>query len=192
VPALAFSIASGGEQLVKGMSTWLRAVWPVTLLTVLLVYGAALQHLAVGLPGLGYGEHMELIPVGWGQLGRQITELQSEIARTTGTEPLVIGMDRYATASELAFYAPDHSRSVDRTSSSHLFGGSGLMYERWFPAAQLAGSTLLLVALEPQKILGAQIDRHITRSDPPHEGVLTRNGQAVHRYYYRVAYGYRP
>jgi dolichol-phosphate mannosyltransferase len=192
VPALATGIVAGGERLLTGMRAWLTATWPYTLIILLLMYGAALHHLAVGWPGLGYGDHMELVPVGWRQLGQQVAQLQSELGRASGAEPLVIGMDRYATASELAFYAPERSRSVKLTSSSHLFGGSGLMYERWFPVAPLAGSTLLLVGLEPQKILGEQIDAHIARSDPPREGTLTRNGQTIHHYYYRVVYGYRP
>jgi hypothetical protein len=66
------------------------------------------------------------------------------------------------------------------------------MYERWFPKEQLRGSTLLLVAVEPQKISGLPIEQHAERLDPPQEGVLTRDGQFVHRYYYRVAYGYKP
>jgi dolichol-phosphate mannosyltransferase len=192
VPALAIGIVVAAEQRLIGMRAWIMAIWPYTLIILLLTYGAALRYLAGGLAGLGYSDHMELIPVGWRQLGQQVAQLQAAIGKSSGSEPLVIGMDRYATASELAFYAPDHSRSVISTSSSHFFGGAGLMYERWFPLTQSAGRTLLLVGLEPQKVLGEEIDSHIARSDPPRQGTLTRNGQVIHHYYYRVVYGYRP
>jgi hypothetical protein len=51
---------------------------------------------------------------------------------------------------------------------------------------------LLLIALKPQDLTSAQITSCATRLAPPQEGVLTRNGTIIHRYYYRVLYGYRP
>jgi hypothetical protein len=100
-------------------------------------------------------------------------------------------MDRYAIASEVAFYAPDQGRSVQNTTSRHLFGGVGLMYEGWFPVAAQRGRTLLLVSLKPQDITGPRIQSCATHLDPPQEGVLTtREGKLMHRYYYRILYGY--
>ena len=75
-------------------------------------YGAGLYHLAIGIPGLGYGRHAELVPVGWRELGRQIHGLARCVAETERSDPLIVGMDRYAIASELAFYAPDQAAAV--------------------------------------------------------------------------------
>jgi dolichol-phosphate mannosyltransferase len=192
VPALASAIVSWGKQPVRGVRAWARAAWGPTLLTFLVLYGAALHYFVLGLPGVGYSEHMEVSPAGWRDLGNQVAALATEMRRRTGTPPLVVGMDRYAIASELAFYAPDQTVSVGQTTASHLFGGDGLMYEAWFPIQQLRGRTLLLIALKPQDLTSAQITSCATRLDPPQEGVLTRNGTIIHRYYYRVLYGYRP
>jgi dolichol-phosphate mannosyltransferase len=180
LPALAYA-ARGG----------IRTAWAVTLVVLVAIYGIGLDYLVSGIPGVGYSEHMEVSPVGWRDLGRQVSALAADVHRKYGAEPLVVGMDRYATASELAFYAPDRERSVAETSASHLFGGAGLMYEQWFPLRQLQGRTLLLVALKPQDVVDPALESHAARLEPAAEGVLVRQGKVVHRFYYRVVLGYR-
>jgi len=191
VPALAFGIVHFGETLATGLRAWIRAAWAPTIYTLLVLYGAGLYHLAIGIPGLGYSRHPELVPVGWRELGGQIHGLAGTIARTAGTDPLIVGMDRYAIASELAFYAPDRNQSVNETSSGHLFGQMGLMYERWFPLAAERGRTLLLVAWSREDLEGDRLQSSVERLEPISEGTLTRDGEITHRYYYRLAYGYR-
>jgi len=100
-------------------------------------------------------------------------------------------MDRYAIASERAFYSHDRAESVADTSSWHLFGDVGLMYERWFPRERQTGRTLLLVAWNPDDLGGRQLDDHVAGMEPVEEGTLVRNGILVRRYYYRVAHDYR-
>jgi dolichol-phosphate mannosyltransferase len=191
VPALAFWIVSARGRLLKGALAWARAAWVPTLLTLLLIYGAFFHYLVLGLPGVGYGEHTELVPVGWRALGSELMPVKDEIRAATGADPLVVGMDRYMIASELAFYAPDRARSVGQTTSEHLFGNNGLMYERWFPTGAQEGRTLLLVAWKSQDLTTASIEAHVKRLDPVREGVLSRDGKVIRRYYYRVAYDYR-
>jgi len=191
IPALAASVSSLGERVAGGVRAWARAAWGPTLQILLLILGGALHYFVLGLPGVGYSGHMEVSPVGWRDLGTQVTSLAQQVREKTGSEPLVVGMDRYAIASELAFYRLDRTRSIQNTTASHLFGGSGLMYEAWFPLAALQGRTLLLVALEPQDVTGPHIESFATRLDPPQQRTLTtRDGKLVHRYYYRVLYGY--
>ena len=100
-------------------------------------------------------------------------------------------MDRYAIASELAFYGAERTKSAVATSSVHLFGGTGLMYERWTPAQAQVGRTLLLVAWDPMDLTGKAIESRAERLGPVEDEVLTRDGQVVRHYYYRVAYNYR-
>lgn len=190
VPALAFGLVSPGDRFLKGTGAWARAAWAPTLVTLLLIYGAFLHYLVLGLPGVGYGKQVELVPVGWRDLGKQVTALKDEV-RKSGSEPLVVGMDRYMIASELAFYAPDHKQSVQQTSSEQLFGNNGLMYERWIPPRLQEGRTLLLVGWNPEDLTGTRVESRVRRLDPLQEGVMTRDGKVVRRYYYRVAYGYR-
>jgi dolichol-phosphate mannosyltransferase len=185
LPLMAAGMAAAGPSL-KGMRAWVRAAWPPTLVTLLLIYGAGLQYLMLGLPGLGYSKHIELIPVGWRDLSHRVLDAAARVRAETGSEPLIVGMDRYAIASELAYYGAGRT-----TSSSHLFGGVGLMYERWTPAQLQEGRNLLLVAWDPNDLTGYEVESHAERWGPLEDEVLIRDGQVVRHYYHRVAYNYR-
>jgi dolichol-phosphate mannosyltransferase len=164
--------------------------WAPTVIAVVLLYGAGLVYLTRGIPGMGYGRHAELVPVGWRELGRDVGAIAAEIARRTGTDPLIVGMDRYAIASELAFYRSDRAKAVSETSSAHLFGQVGLMYERWFPAAEQSGRQLLLVAWNPADLSEQVVGEHVERLDPIQQGLLMRDRQPIRPFYYRSAYGF--
>ena len=191
VPLLACGIVEGAAGTAAGFRGFLRGSWVPTLVVLLLVYGAGLYDLSWGIPGVGYGRHAELVPVGWRELGAQVDAIAARVEQETGHAPLVVGMDRYAIASELAFYAPDRARSVGRTSSGHLFGQVGLMYERWFPPAAEEGRDLVLVAWRPEDLVSERVASAVERMDPVQEGVLVRGNDVIRRYYYRIARGYR-
>jgi hypothetical protein len=185
-------IALGAEPHAEGfMNRWLRPTWPFTLICLLLFYGAGFYHLVSGLPGLGYSGHTELVPVGWRDFGSQVDGITDAVRARWGEDPLVIGMDRYVIASERAFYSRDRSKSVAETSSWHLFGGMGLMYERWFPMDRQAGRTLLLLGWEAGDLAAERLQNHVSSLEPLQEGVLLRDGRVVRRYYFRIAHGYR-
>lgn len=196
VPALAFGIVQSGQSVLTGLRSWIQSTWVPTILILLAIYGAGLYDLVLGIPGLGYTRHAELVPVGWRDLGAQITRIAADTEKARGQYPLIIGMDRYAIASELAFYAPDHAKSVSETSSAHLFGQVGLMYERWFPPGKQQGRMLLLVAWDPAELAGSRIESSVERLEPIQEGVLMRNHEPgnhepVRHFYFRLADGYR-
>jgi dolichol-phosphate mannosyltransferase len=190
LPLMAVGMNMTGAGL-RGIRAWIRTAWVPTLVTMMLIYGAGLHYLVLGWPGLGYSKHIELIPVGWRDFSRQVTDATAGIRKETGGDPLIVGMDRYAIASELAFYGAERTNSVVETSSVHLFEGIGLMYQRWTPAELQEGRTLLLVAWDPQDLTGKIIESHAERLGPVQVNVLTRDGQVVRHYYYRVAYNYR-
>jgi len=190
LPIMAAGMISTGAAS-SGFRAWIRAAWAPTLATMLLIYGAGLHYLVLGLPGLGYSKHIELIPVGWRDFSRQIAETAAAIRKDTGGDPLIVGMDRYAIASELAFYGAERTKSAVETSSAHLFEGIGLMYERWTPPELQEGRNLLLVAWDPRDITGKVIESHAERLGPVVDDVLRQDGQIVRHYYHRLAYHYR-
>ena len=149
-----------------------------------------LHYLALGLPGVGYNNHIELIPVGWQDLSRQIWSTAATVGTETGVEPLIVGMDRYAIASELAFYGFEQTQGETPTSSAHLFGGIGLMYERWTPGQMQQGRTLLLIAWDSADLTSKSIESHTDRLGPIDHQVLTRDDRVIRQYYYRLAYNY--
>jgi dolichol-phosphate mannosyltransferase len=183
-------LAAGIDQPLRTLGRAIRRAWAPTVIVLLLLYGAAFFYFTRGIAGVGYGRHAELVPVGWRELGRDVGAIAADIARRTGTDPLIVGMDRYAIASELAFYLPDRAKAVGETSSGHLFGQVGLMYERWFPAARQRGRQLLLIAWDPADLSDRAVGEHVERLDPIQQGLLTRDGQLIRPFYYRAAYGY--
>ena len=190
LPLLAHGLAEAGRP--GAAHPALRWVWPATMIFMISLYTAGGYYLAIGIPGLGYSRHTELLPVGWRDLGRQIDAMAAELRAADSAELLVVGMDRYAIASERAFYSEDPARAVADTTSWHLFGDRGLMYERWFPVERQVGRTLLLVALDAASLADAHLQPYVSGLDPVHEGTLSRDGAVVRRYYYRVAHGYGP
>jgi len=191
VPALAVSIVEFGKTGVKGFRGWLYSAWGPTAVIMILLLGTGLHYLALGLPGVGYSNHLELVPVGWRDLGRQVNAIAADLRQETGREPVIVGMDRYELASQLTFYAPDHARSVPGTSSRNLFGAQGLMYGRWASTLQIGERPLLLVAWDPHDIADEFTVPYAASVGPMQTGYLSREGVPVRDFHYRIAKGYR-
>jgi dolichol-phosphate mannosyltransferase len=192
LPVMAYAMAPRLGSHAHRARSLVRASWAPTLLVLMLFYVGGFYYLARGIPGLSSANtHMELIPFGWRDLGRQVDDIAEDVRSHYGAASLVVGMDRYAIASELAFYSKDQAVSVAGTSSAHLFDDMGLMYEQWFPSALQAGRTLVLVAWDSAAISDARLAKHVVSLEPIRQGAVMRQGSMVRRYYYRVAHGYR-
>jgi dolichol-phosphate mannosyltransferase len=191
VPALAASIVEFGKPGVRGFRAWLHSAWGPTAVTMILLLGTGLHYLALGLPGVGYSNHLELVPVGWRDLGRQVQSIANDLRKQTGLEPVIVGMDRYELASQLTFYAPDHDRSVNETSSRNLFGAQGLMYGRWAKSLEIGERPLLLVAWDPHDIADEFTVPYATAVGPVQTGYLARDGVEIRDFHYRIVRGYR-
>jgi dolichol-phosphate mannosyltransferase len=191
VPALAAAIVDFGKPGVKGFRAWLHSAWGPTAAIMILLLGTGLHYLALGLPGVGYSTHLELVPVGWRDLGRQVQLKADELRQQTGLEPVIVGMDRYELASQLTFYAPDHTRSVAETSSRNLFGAQGLMYGRWEKDLVIGDRPLLLVAWDPHDLADEFTVPYAASVGPMETGYLARDGVAIRDFHYRIVKGYR-
>ncbi|HEY2463316.1 MAG TPA: glycosyltransferase family 39 protein [Steroidobacteraceae bacterium] len=187
VPVMALGVVHVCDSGARRLAAGVRAAWLPTLLALLLFNGIRFHYFAVGIPGLGYGQEPENVPVGWRELGRQI----HNIAKDAAGDPLIVGMDRYFLASELAFYAPNPREAARETTSAQLFGRMGLMYERWFPPSAERGRTLLLVAWHAADLDAPEVRAAVEALAPVQAGELRRKGNLIRPYYYRFAYGYR-
>jgi dolichol-phosphate mannosyltransferase len=184
-------IPAVAAQLTAAPSLLTRRSWIVTVALACAVYPAFLIYLSFGLPGLGYSAKMELLPVGWSEMGVAIEQLKHETRQRTQTPTVVVGMDRNFIASEAAFYAVDQAAAVRETTGSHLFGQKSLMFEFWTPPASLEGATLLLVSFRRQELEHAAIRKRCLHLGPITEHRLTRNGKSIRPYFTSVASGYR-
>jgi dolichol-phosphate mannosyltransferase len=184
IPAIA-------AHLTAAPSVLTRRGWITTVALACVIYPAFLIYLAFGLPGLGYSARMELLPVGWSEMGAALEQLKNETRERTQTPTVIVGMDRNFIASQAAFYAMDQEAAVRETTGSHLFGRRSLMFEFWTPPASLQGATLLLVSFRPQDLDFEAIRKRCLRLDPITEHRLTRDGKPIRSYFTSVASGYQ-
>jgi len=189
LPAVAMRILTPSTIAQSQLDGFSRRLWPFTLIASVLLFGGFLHAVAMGLPGLNVGETSPL-PVAWEEIGLDVQRLAEQVRSDLGAEPLVVGMDKYALASELAFYRRQGNEGVESTSSRHHFGGSGLMYGFWFPPDRYAGRTLLLVSLDRENLEGQNIPRW-AQLGPVEERNARTHGKSI-RYFWRIASGYRP
>jgi dolichol-phosphate mannosyltransferase len=154
-------------------ATWSRR-WGATLSVTLCIMAGILQGLSLGFPGLKYPDRLRT-PVGW-------QEMSDEIARVERTldNPVIVGMDRYYTVSQLSFHDP--AREV---AGRHLFGKDALMWAYWSDPAQFIGRDMLLVGL--LEIEFERLEAHFAELGPVEVVRLGHKG----RFVYRIARGYR-
>jgi dolichol-phosphate mannosyltransferase len=91
------TLASG-----RDLRSRVQAAWAPTLVVLVLIYATGLQYLVSGLPGLGYSRYLNDLPVAWRDLSRSVGAAAAAYSRESHNEVLIVGMDRYAIASELA------------------------------------------------------------------------------------------
>jgi dolichol-phosphate mannosyltransferase len=190
LPAMGFAMTRGGD-LTSRFANWIRAAWTPTILVFMLIFAAGLQYLVLGLPGVGYDKHIEAIPIGWRSLSSHIVATANSYRQETGGDVLIVGMDRYAIASELAFYGGTRKLSGLETANSFLFGGMGLMYGQWMPLQAQVGRNLLLVAWTAGELEDPNISARVERLGPIEEDTLARDGIVIRHYFHRLAFNYR-
>lgn len=182
LPAVAAGILAASDR----RSAWqrhMRRAWAPTLAVSLVVYGLGLNGLTFGLPGLATVAPFPAVPVAWQAFGRQAADIAGEVRKATGQEPVLIGLDAYHIASELAFY--DHGgQSVGRG----VVGQPGLMFGYWYRPEELQGRPAILFAFTRGRIENPLLNAHFADSGEVMQRDLVDNGRAEGRFYYRVGH----
>ena len=171
-------------------SRWLAKLWPPTIAAALIIYGALGYHLALGWPGVPYASAIQLMPVGWRNFAQQAEQLEDVLEKQTGGEPLIVGLDRNAIISQVAFYLPDRREAVVDSIGQHVFGEPALMYEWWSKKKQFDGRPMLLLGLDADELERRTIARHFAWMSEPQRGEIIHNGRVVREFYHRYGYGY--
>ncbi len=169
-----------------------RRTWAATVAVALLFYGAGLHYLALGLPGIGYRDNLRWLPIAWRAFGTEAAEIEEDVRRATGQEPLLVGMDKYFLASEIAFYGGNGDGAAGNTAGRGVLGRNSLMYDRWFAGDQQGGRTLILFSLRPEDLEARSLAARFAELGALEERVVYKQGAPVAHFYYRVGYDFRP
>ena len=193
IPFLALLISQNTAANSPKLLAWSARAWPATVVILMLIYGAGLHYLSLGLPLTKYPQNTHLM--GYAGFAAEIESIVTQLEKQRNEKILVVAMDRNKIASGLAFYRTKaKTKGVDKpafeTASGHLFGVGALMYEFWFPIAQQNGKTMLLVG---EKIDELNSEIVLSRSTPIGEikTISTwKNGKQTGTYYYRLVSNY--
>jgi dolichol-phosphate mannosyltransferase len=189
LPAVAWGIGRDGVGRGERLVAFCRRGWAPTLILTLLFLSGLLHYLAMGLPGVPYPRRMEL-PVAWEEMGRSVGRIEEAVDGTcagrAGRSIVVVGMDKYFLASEMAFYGAPKEGGRLRTASRNLFGLDGLMYNRWASAETQAGKRLLLVSFKPADLSDRRLAPWIQKAGELRSLVVAKGGVEVCRFYYRI------
>ena len=178
--------------------SWARRAWASTFVAVALFCSLFFYHVSVGLPGVPYSKQFLL--VGARDLGDKIEALEDAHEDRHNREPAVVGMDKYGTASLLAFYRlrdhhderhHDPNEGVRLTTGAHLFGQNSLMYDYWAKPGAFEGKDIYMVARQANRLEGDNFAHYFSHLDAVKSIVVQSNGRDAGTYYYRVGYGYR-
>jgi dolichol-phosphate mannosyltransferase len=164
-----------------------QRAWKLTVPLLMVIHGALLHHSALGLPGIP--PVIENLGMSWSDLARQVEQIEQEVEARTGREPLIVAVDKYAVASELAFYDPNGD-GVHETAAQNLLGRHGLMYERWFRPSDLRGKDMVLISDERRRLDSSPVTTRFERLGPIRVLAVQKDGAVVGTYFARVALGY--
>lgn len=170
---------------------FLPRAWPVTVMTLLVLYGALLHYLTLGFPGVAYPKGLE---IGKRSLARQTALAREVFAQKTDAFPLVVCMQDERLAGWLAYYLSldadkwierGYSQIIKNTTAAHYFGEDSQMFRYWRSLDEFNNRVILLVGpkrheLENQRILSKAVPLSEIK-----EIIVRQKNKITGRYYYR-------
>ena len=191
LPAIASMVGTPGDTLAKPMFDWKQG-WSSTTAAMLVIFGGCFHYFVAGLPGVSYrtGSQLRDFPVAWKDFGEKVHSVALTIPGDKSREPLIVGMDKYFIASEIAFYDPDND-GFEETAGRSLFGGDSLMYGFWFPAAEQTGKTMMLVSFSETQLNEPGVLSHFSSYGPVTKETVRRGDLEFGSFYYRIGVNYQ-
>lgn len=177
-------------------------------MALLMANAILVYYVALGIPGIPYPTSSART-LGWTDATRHIQQVHDRLTRASGNAPIVVGMDKYFTASQLSYHATrlvsnaqgrreGEQGPMKVAAKGAVFGGNGLMFKYWSAGQSFAGRSFIMVsrnaaALESESlaIYFRVLDTEIQPLPMVHDGPGA-DGQLIARYYYRIGHDYRP
>jgi dolichol-phosphate mannosyltransferase len=195
LPMMASELCRLGSEV--GTRWWHRLyipAWKLTGVALLVFYWAGFGYIIAGMPGAPVTKGMP-IPVAWKEFGDKIEELETALELKTQAEPVIVGLDQYWISSEATFYDPDDAGdndTVQEVAALGLFGKNSLMWNRWALPKAFLGRVALLVSFNEQDLQSDWVTSRFSQLGDITKEAITKNGNQVGHFFWRVGYGYRP
>ncbi|MDX3926275.1 MAG: glycosyltransferase family 39 protein [Shinella sp.] len=190
LPAVSMGMLAIAERS-SSLASKVRRVSVTTVTIILIFYGVGLNYLVVGSPGLGYTVKLPSLPVAWSEFGREAAAIRHRIKQDTGAEPIMIALDKYNVASQLAFYAGDDRSGVSSSVGRGVLGQDSLMYDYWFKPETFDGRPAVLFAFKRHEIEDPALASHFGTLSDPVERLVVKDGKPAGRFYYRIGNEFR-
>jgi dolichol-phosphate mannosyltransferase len=190
MPFVAWDMAARPGEGESSMSRFNRRLWMPTVIALPLIIGASFCYISLGLPGAGPMTGERLFGE-WRLLAERVGTVEKLVKIETGSEPIVVGMDKNFISSELSFYFAVGSDGAKNIGGSHLVGGESLMWAFWSPPSAAMGKNLLMIELSRNKLLKPALADYFEKIGEVRTETLKKYGRVVGHIYWRAGYGYR-
>jgi len=190
LPAISAMILALAESS-SGLELRVRRLWVPTVAVTLVIYGLGLNYLVLGFPGVGYLTPLPNVPIAWREFGREAMSIERDVEKEAGAEPMLIGMDTYNLASQLAFYGNETGEGVANSVGRGVLGRASLMYDYWFKPDAMLGRPAILFAFKRQQIDDDALKAQFASLGAVTERVITKNGRPAGRLYYRIGHRFQ-
>lgn len=190
LPSIA-SVLVGAVGKEQWLGERLRRAWIPTLGITTVVYAALLHYAVLGFPGVGYIHNIRTLPVAWDEFGQAVAAIETAVAEETPAPVVLIGTDKYFLASEMAFYARQRQGIQHNSIGQGAIGGGSLMYDVWYPASSVRGSTAVMVSLKRNELQQEDLSGYFSRLSDIKEQIVQKKGAVVGSFFYRIGYDLR-
>jgi len=190
MPFVAWDMAARPGEGGSSMIRFNRRLWMPTVIALLIILGASFCYISLGLPGAGPMTGERLFGE-WRLLAERVGTVEKLVKIETGSEPIVVGMDKNFISSELSFYSAVNGDGPKNIGGSHLVGGESLMWAFWSPPSAAIGRNLLMIDLNRNKLLKPALADYFEKIGEVRTETLKKYGRVVGHIYWRAGYGYR-
>ncbi len=190
VPLIAWNMAPLAEKSLNGFTGLVRKTWLPTIVVLLLFYTAGLGYIYLGLPGIPAQSGMPL-PIAWEEFGEKMEQIESAVESETGSEPLIVGLDKYWISSELSFYDDRDDDVLPEVGGQYIFDKGSLMWNFWVPKKSALGRNIIVVSFHIQDLDSSWMSRYFYQISPISTESIKRSGRVVGHFYWRLGYGYK-
>jgi len=190
IPFVAWDMVARSGEGGSSMIQFSRRLWMPTVIALVLILGASFCYISLGLPGAGPMTGERLFGE-WRLLAERVGTIEKLVKIETGSEPIIVGMDKNFISSELSFYSAVGSDGPKDIGGSHLVGGESLMWAFWSPRPAAIGRNLLMIDLNRNKLLKPALADYFEKIGEVRTETLKKYGRVVGHIYWRAGYGYR-